>query len=105
VLLEFASATAVRLRRGELASAKAEPVRATLELFCRERLGRLEPRGEDFLRARQWLEQAPACGLKGADALHLAIAHRHELPLITADQTLIKAAEALGIPAQPATSH
>lgn len=101
VLLEFTSATAVRLRRGELASEKAQPIRATLELFCQERLGMLEPRGEDFRRAQRWLEQEPAFGLKGADALHLAIAHRHGLTLITADQALIKAAEALEVPAQP----
>lgn len=101
VLLEFATATTVRLRRGDLNAAGAEPLRAALEAFRRERLGMLEPRGDDFLCAQRWLEQAPACGLKGADALHLAIAHRHGLTLITADQALIKAAEALSIPAQP----
>ncbi|MFM7087203.1 MAG: type II toxin-antitoxin system VapC family toxin [Cyanobium sp.] len=104
VLLEFTSATAVRLRRGELARERAEPVRATLQLFCQERLGMLEPRGEDFLRAQRWLEEAPASGLKGADALHLAIAHRHRLALITADQTLIRAAKALRIAVQPIAS-
>ena len=101
VLLEFASATTVRLRRGDLNAARAEHLRAALEAFRRERLGMLEPRGDDFLCAQRWLEQAPACGLKGVDALHLAIAHRHGLTLITADQALIRAAEALSIPAQP----
>jgi len=101
VLLEFASATAVRLRRGDLNAVRVEPLRAALEAFRRERLGMLEPRGDDFLSAQRWLEQAPACGLQGADALHLAIAHRHRLTLITADQALIQAAEALSIPAQP----
>ena len=100
-LLEFASATAVRLRRGELNAARVEPLRAALEAFRRERLGMLESRGDDFLCAQRWLEQAPACGLKGADALHLAISHRHRLRLITADQALIQAAEALKLPAQP----
>ncbi|MFM7548765.1 MAG: PIN domain-containing protein [Cyanobacteriota bacterium] len=47
------------------------------------------------------MEQAPACGLKAADALHLAIAHRHRLTLISADQALIQAAKALKVPAQP----
>jgi len=100
VLLEFASATAVRLRRGELNAARVETLRAALEAFRRERLGMLEPWGDDFLGAQRWLEQAPACGLKAADAQHLAIAHRHRLTLISADQALIHAAEALEISAQ-----
>lgn len=97
VLLECASATVVRLRRGELGSEKAQVIRATLELFCRERLGMLEPRGEDFLLARRWLQEEPSSGLRGADARHLAIAHRHGLPLVTADQALVSAARALDL--------
>ena len=52
VLLEFASATAMRLRRGDLAIARAAALQAALEDFRRERLAMLEPRGEDFLVAR-----------------------------------------------------
>jgi len=60
----------------------------------------LEPRGEDFLRARAWLQGERAQGLRAADALHLAIAQRHRLTLVRADRTLITAARALAIPCQ-----
>ena len=53
VLLEFGSATAVRLRRGE-----------------------------DFSQARSWLEGDASLGLRAADALHLALAHRSGTTLI-----------------------
>ena len=36
--------------------------------------------------------------LRVADALHLAIAQSHNLELITADQALVQAAQARGIP-------
>ena len=51
VLLEFASATAVRLRRGELPIGRAAALQSALEAFRQERLAILEPRGEDFLVA------------------------------------------------------
>jgi hypothetical protein len=75
VLLEFAFATAVRRRRGELLAGRVEAVRAALELFCRERLGMLEPRGDDFLLARGWLQGDASLGLGAAEALHRALAH------------------------------
>jgi predicted nucleic acid-binding protein len=100
VLLEFASATAVRLRRGDLAAAKAAALQATLETFRQERLAMLEPRGEDFLLARHWIESNIAEGLRAADGLHLALAQRRNLCLISADQLLVSAAHRLGIDAQ-----
>ncbi len=97
VLLEFASATAVRCRRGDLSRARLEMVQAALTLFCRERLGMLEPRGEDFSQARSWLEGNASLGLRAADALHLALAHRSGTTLLSADQTLVRAAQGLGL--------
>lgn len=99
VLLEFASATALRCRRGDLSAGRVEVVQAALTLFCRERLGMLEPRGEDFSQARSWLEGDATLGLRAADALHLALAHRRRLTLISADQTLVCAAQAMGLKA------
>lgn len=52
VLLEFASATAARCRRGHLSMARFELLQEALTLFCRERLGIPEPRGEDCYQAR-----------------------------------------------------
>lgn len=95
VLLEFASATALRMRRGELDRGRGEALQTELETFRGERLALLEPRGEDFLLARRWLRQDPASGLRAGDALHLAVAHRQRLTVVSADQTLVRAARRL----------
>ncbi len=100
VLLEFATATAVRLRRGDFAIAKAAALQAALEDFRRERLAMLEPSGEDFLVARHWIDCGGAAGLRAADGLHLALAHRQGLRLVSADQLLVSAAHSLGIEAE-----
>ena len=67
VLLEFASATAVRCCRGELSL------------------------------ARSWLEGDASLGLRAADALHLALAHRSGTTLISADQALVRAGRGMGL--------
>lgn len=95
VLLEFASATALRQRRGALEVSRIEVLQEALENFRTERLGMLEPRGEDFLLARSWVQELSKSGLRAADALHLAVAHRHELTLVSADRTLVTAAQQL----------
>jgi len=100
VLLEFASATAVRLRRGDLKAAKAEALQTALEAFRHGRLAMLEPRGEDFLLARSWIQTHGDSRLRAADGLHLALARRQGLRLASADQALVAAAEALGVGAE-----
>jgi hypothetical protein len=62
VLLEFASATSVRMRRGDLSMARVNALQATLECFRHERLAMLEPRGDDFLVARRWIDTDSAPG-------------------------------------------
>lgn len=99
VLLEFASATAVRCRRGDLPMARLKLLQEALTLFCRERLGMLEPRGEDFSQARRWLEGDACLGLRAADALHLALAYRSGTTLVSADQTLVRAVQGMGLKA------
>ena len=76
-----------------------------LEHFRNERLGMVEPRGDDFLLARAWVQELSKSGLRAADALHLdalhlAVAHRHGLTLVRADQTLVTAARQLQIRAE-----
>ena len=65
-------------------------------------MGLLEPRGADYLQARQWLQEfkTPPLALRSGDALHLAIAKRQSLTIASADQGLVKAAEALHLPFQ-----
>ena len=95
VLLEFASATALRQRRGELETSRIEALQVALEQFRNEQLGMLEPRGDDFLLARSWVQDCANSGLRAAEALHLAVAHRHALTLVSADRTLVTAAQQL----------
>ncbi len=97
VLLEFAGVVSLCVRRGDLSADRAGAVHAEFECFRRERLQLLEPRGSDFLQARQWLQEMENLSLRSGDALHLAIASREQLILTTADQALIQAAAALGL--------
>lgn len=97
VLLEFVGAVALRLRCGDLVPRRSERIQAELEAFRGERLALLEPRGVDFLMARDLVRRDPTSGLRSADALHLALACRHSLPLVSADQGLVQAARTMGI--------
>jgi predicted nucleic acid-binding protein len=104
VLLEFASATALRSRRHQLGAGRATRIHGELEVFRRERLSLVEPCGADFEQACGWLVQREDLGLRGGDALHLAVAHRHGLEMVSADQTLVAAAPHLGIKARLVTA-
>ena len=86
------------LRRGELTAQRGLAIHAEFECFRQERLSLLEPRGADYLQARQWLQEFNGPSLRSGDALHLAMANRQNLTIATADQGLAKAAEALGLP-------
>jgi predicted nucleic acid-binding protein len=97
VLLEFSGVVALCLRRGELTAERGLAINAEFECFRQERLSLLEPRGADYLQARQWLQEFNGPSLRSGDALHLAMAKRQSLKIVSADQGLIKAAEDLGI--------
>ena len=63
-----------------------------------------EPCGADFEQACGWLVQGEDLGLRGGDALHLAVAHRHGLEMVSADQILLAAAAHLGVEARLVTA-
>ena len=100
VLLEFSGVVALCLRRGELTAERGLAIHAEFECFRQERLSLLEPRGADYLQARQWLQEFNGPSLRSGDALHLAMAKRQSLTIASADQALAKAAKALGLPFQ-----
>ena len=60
----------------------------------------IEPRSRDFLQARQWLERCLHLPLRSGDALHLALAQRQQLTVVSADRALARCAESLGLPLQ-----
>ena len=98
VILELSDVLARTQRRGDRSAGQVAGMHLMLSEFAKERLGLLEPRSPDFERACEWVKDSRSPALRGADALHLAIAQSHNLELITADQALVQAAQARGIP-------
>ena len=98
VILELSDVFARSQRRGDRSAGQVAGMHLMLSEFAKERLGLLEPRSPDFERACEWVKDSRSPALRGADALHLAIAQSHNLELITADQALVQAAQARGIP-------
>ena len=98
VILELSDVLARSQRRGDRSAGQVAGMHLMLSEFAKERLGLLEPRSPDFERACEWVKDSRSPALRGTDALHLAIAQRHNLELITADQALVQAAQARGIP-------
>lgn len=93
-ITEFSSALALKVRTGHL----SEPQRrATLEmlptLLATSRM--LAFTDVDFHRAADYIN-APEINIRAGDALHLAIASRHALPLWTLDHQLKAAGVKLG---------
>lgn len=99
VQAEFASALSLKQRTGQLDAAQAAEVMtlfsASLEQACR----RVSVEEADFALAAR-LAADPASGLRAGDALHLAMAAREGLALVTLDSTLAKAAVRFGVQAR-----
>jgi predicted nucleic acid-binding protein len=97
--VEFASAIGNRIRGGTLSFGEGE---VALAAFDREIAGKAElaePQADDFVFARRAVAKFNL-GLRGGDALHVAIALRLEAPLLlTLDRRLANAARAFGLDA------
>ncbi len=95
--VELACLVARKRRMGELDAAEAAAVLAAFDdhlaagVYRRVALER-----PVFARARKLVTEAPA-PVRTLDALHLAVAMRHALGLITADRAMAKAAVGLGL--------
>jgi uncharacterized protein len=100
-LVEFTSALA-RLDRMKRLEGDVRAIAGALEEHARSIYAILELTGEDYEVARGLLLHDPSLGLRGPDALHLAIAWRHGETLYTLDQALLECAAALRIPATDA---
>jgi len=95
-LTEAASALGIRVRRGDYAPAQAMRTWQAMAGFA-QRHCRLFPANASHQGvAQSWLTRCNL-NLRAGDALHLAIAQSHGLPLATYDQLLLDSAAVLGI--------
>jgi predicted nucleic acid-binding protein len=72
---EFASALSIQVRKKALPGARLQTAK-TRFLEAMDMVNRLNVIEADFLEAAAWVAN-PASGLRGGDALHLAVAQRH----------------------------
>ena len=99
LLTEFSSAISIKLRTGQLSGVAARAVHREFERLTSSGL-RLAPVSRAAFKAAADIARAHGQGLRSGDALHLALASRSALPLVSADQRLVQAAGQLGIPAR-----
>jgi len=98
VKLEFASATARKVRNGAFDKSFARQLLSLFHAHLRDGHFDLLPVEEaDIALADEWICSL-ATPLRTRDALHLAIAFRRELTLLTTDRALATAARALQVP-------
>ncbi|MFW5857137.1 MAG: type II toxin-antitoxin system VapC family toxin [Planctomycetota bacterium] len=98
VKLELASATAKKVRNGAFDQSFARQLLSLFHAHLRDGHFELLPVEEaDVALADEWICSL-STPLRTLDALHLAIAFRAGLTLLTADRALVTAARALKIP-------
>jgi len=86
--VELHSALAKKVRRGELAEEDAERVQDLFRTHVSYALYEVAAiEHEDFVQARQWMARMDTA-LRTLDAFHLAVAHRRDLEVLTADRGL-----------------
>lgn len=96
--VEFASMLAREVRMGGLQTEEAHIAGSRFDSIIRESFEVLLPSRDDFDLARQWIGHFNT-NLRGADALHLAIAgNRNAKSIYTLDKAMIVAGRSLGLP-------
>ena len=93
---EFASALSLKIRLGTLGRPDADAARGELDRLARESFVQIEVTAEDFRRAARFAGEHEL-GLRGGDALHLAIAQRSGATLCTLDTKQASAGAVLGV--------
>jgi predicted nucleic acid-binding protein len=97
-VLEFARVIAREVRMKNLAEADARAVLGEFDRLVMESLNVVMPTVADFGRARDYIERFET-GLRGGDALHLAIAANHDAKKILAlDIGFLDAGKRLKLP-------
>lgn len=95
VLTEFASAIAMKFRRGTIDQARREAIDLRWQALLADTLRSVPIRSEHFQMARTLVDTGRN-GLRAGDALHLAIVLDHGFLLVTFDHDLADAARARG---------
>ena len=100
--VEVASALSIKARRSELSAEQQRSAMDVLDVLANGVTNWMiaAPIVADFELAEQLSGQAKL-NLRGGDALHLAIAHRHDWVLATLDKAMRNAAERAGIILEP----
>lgn len=94
--VEFTSAVARLVRMKAITHSDGQRVLDEFHSHVQQNLYAFTPITQEvFARVREWLA-AFRTSLRTLDALQLAVADVNELPFMTADRTLAKAAKALG---------
>lgn len=96
--VEFSSVLAREVRMGRMDAAEAGKATSRFDAIIAESFTVLLPGPEAFDLARQYIARHES-GLRGGDALHLAIARTHRATAIySLDRVLIKAGALFGLP-------
>jgi predicted nucleic acid-binding protein len=96
VITEFSAALSIKLRTGQIDATRRVAVLSAFTRFCANHATVLTIERDQFRTAAHFSDQY-ARGLKGGDALHLAICFKHGARLCTLDQQLSVAGPALGV--------
>jgi predicted nucleic acid-binding protein len=97
-LVEFASMLSREIRMGAMTQQEAAQLQARFEDLIRSSFLLILPQAEDYSRAVTFLADAKS-GLRGPDAMHLAVAANHGASrILSLDRKMISAGKALGLP-------
>ena len=97
ILTEFASALAIKERRGEIGQKQAQTAWKDFESFCQSGL-RLVPVSRQAFEHAARLARNVRSGLRSGDSLHLSMALEvGAASVVTADATLEKNARSMGL--------
>ena len=98
VMTEFSAALSVKLRTAQLEAVHRADALAVFAELIDASFEVLPVSSLDFRTAGRFADQYTT-GLRAGDALHLAVAYNHGARVRSLDQSLVKAAHALGVSA------
>ena len=98
-ITELSSAMAIKLRTGQITPKQRATALASFNKLVSESFTMLPVTGQHFRAAAKFVDQH-MLGLRGGDALHLAVASEHGATVHTLDARLAEAGPVLGVPTQ-----